>query len=70
MKTVYYKGQPYAFKVMGNVKQQRQYSLYNREGLLMHFVAERDLDKRPTLIENIIGMYYRAIMEEQPPLLG
>jgi hypothetical protein len=70
MKKVYYKGQPFAFKVMGDVKHQRQFSLYNKEGLLMHFVSESDLDKRPSLFSNIVKVYYRTIMEEQPPLLG
>ena len=69
MKKVYYKGQPFAYKVLGN-GDQRQFSLYNNEGLLMHFVAESDLDKRPTLLSALANVYYRTIMEEQPPMLG
>lgn len=69
MKTVYYKGMPYTFKVLSDAKNHRQFSLYNKEGLLVHFVAESDLDKRPSLLSNIVNVYYRTIMEEQPSLL-
>ncbi|WP_133259675.1 hypothetical protein [Pseudochryseolinea flava] len=68
MKTVYYKGKSYTYKVMGDVKDERQFSLYNNDGLLMHFVAERDLDKRPSLLSNIVSLYYKTIMEEQPSM--
>ena len=69
MKKVYYKGQPYQFKVSGAVNGERQFSLYNREGLLTHFVSESQLDKK-SLIDTVIQAYYRTIMEEQPPLFG
>jgi len=65
MKTVTYKGKPYAFKIMGDEKNQKQFLLYNGDGVLMHFVSESDLDKRPSLLSNIVNVYYRTIMEEQ-----
>jgi hypothetical protein len=67
MKKVYYKGNPYAYKVMGTVGGERQFSLYNREGLLLHFVPESQLDKK-SFLGNIVEAYYRSIMEEQPPM--
>jgi hypothetical protein len=70
MKKVYYKGQPFAFKVVDERNQERRYSLYNKDGLLMHFVAERDLDKKPTFLAALMNVYYRSIMEKQPPVLG
>ncbi len=49
MKTVYYKGKPYQYKVLGTAEGERQFSLYNDQGLLTHFVAENQLDKKEFL---------------------
>ena len=73
MKTVYYKGKPYQYKVLGTAEGERQFSLYNDQGLLTHFVSENQLDKKKfstRFLSNIVQAYYRTIMEEQPPLLG
>lgn len=73
MKTVYYKGKPYQYKVLGTSDGERQFSLYNDQGLLTHFVSESQLDKKHfsnRFLSNIIKAYYRTIMEEQPPMLG
>jgi hypothetical protein len=65
MKKVYYKGKPYRAKVLRATAGERQFSLYNQDGLLMHFVAESQLDKK-SILGNIFQAYYRSIMEEQP----
>ena len=69
MKKVYYQGKPYTYKVMGDVIGERQYSLYNNDGLLVHFVNENQLDK-PKLLNTIVQAYYRTIMEDQPAMIG
>ena len=69
MKKVYYKGHPYQYKVLGTSQGERQFSLYNREGLLTHFVTESQLDKK-SVLGTIVQAYYRTIMEEQAPLFS
>ncbi|SKC87241.1 hypothetical protein [Ohtaekwangia koreensis] len=67
MNKVYYKGQPYDFKVTKLESGQRHYSLY-RNGMLTHSVMEDDLDKR-TIVSMILDSYYKSISEPQPTFL-
>lgn len=67
MNKVYYKGQPYDFKVTRLTSGQRHYSLY-KNGLLTHSVMEDDLDKR-TIVSFILDAYYKSISEPQPTIL-
>ncbi len=67
MKKVYYKGEPYDFKVTRLESGQRHYALY-RDNLLTHSVMEEDLDKR-TLVSFILDAYYKSMSDPQPTLL-
>jgi hypothetical protein len=67
MKKVYYKGQPYEFKMTRLDAGQRHYSLY-RNGLLTHSVMEEDLDKR-TLVSIVLDAYYKSVSEPQQPFI-
>lgn len=57
MQHVYYKGNRYLARpiMIGEV---RLYSLYNHEGILVHFVSEEQLEKR-TLLNFWIETYLR-----------
>jgi hypothetical protein len=68
MKRVYFRGQPYEYRIQGDVIGKRQFALY-KNGVLTHFVQEEDLDKR-SLVSMVLDAYYRSIMNEQPSLLS
>jgi hypothetical protein len=56
MKEVYYKGEPYDYKVI-DLKGKRQFQLY-REGVLMHSVEQCELDIK-SIVTLILEAYYR-----------
>lgn len=56
MKKVYYKGQPYEYKVTGNVPGKRQFQLFSN-GILTHFVQEHELDKK-SVVSLVLEEYY------------
>ena len=56
MKEVYYKGQPYQFKII-ELDGKRHFNLYEN-GLLKHSVEQGDLDIR-SIVSFILDSYYR-----------
>ena len=64
MRKVYYKGQSYNCKTFITHAGSRRFSLYDKEGLLRHFVEEQELEKR-SVVKFILNAYYRSIMEEE-----
>ncbi|MGC1240457.1 MAG: hypothetical protein WA874_02665 [Chryseosolibacter sp.] len=56
MKEVYYKGQPYQYKVV-DFAGKRQFQLYE-DGILKHSVEQGDLDIR-SIVSFILDSYYR-----------
>lgn len=58
MKEVYYKGKPYAYKII-DLKGKRQYQLYEN-GSLVHSVEESELDIR-SVVSLILDSYYRNV---------
>jgi hypothetical protein len=57
MKKVYYRGEPYEFKVTGDQVGKRQFQLF-KNGIFTYFVEEQDLDK-PSLATMVLESYYR-----------
>jgi len=55
MKEVYFKGQPYQYKVT-NVGGRRQFQLYEN-GIMKHSVEQGDLDVR-SIVSFILDSYY------------
>ena len=45
IKRVFYNGRPYEYSMTTNQEGKRHFSLY-KKGVLTHFVAEEELDKR------------------------
>lgn len=58
MKEVYYKGKPYAYKVI-ELKGNRQYQLFEN-GDLKHSVDENELDIK-SVVSLILDSYYKNI---------
>jgi hypothetical protein len=58
MKEVYYKGNPYQYKVM-DLNGKRQFNLYEN-GVLKHSVEENELDVR-TIVSLILDAYYKNV---------
>lgn len=56
MKEVYYKGQPYEYKII-EAGGKRQFQLYEN-GILKHSVEQGDLDIR-SIVTFILDLYYR-----------
>lgn len=56
MKEVYYKGQPYQYKIV-DVGGKRQFQLYEN-GILKHSVEQGELDIR-SIVSFILDSYYR-----------
>lgn len=56
MKEVYYKGQPYQYKIV-DLGGKRQFQLYEN-GILMHSVEQGELDIR-SIVSFILDSYYR-----------
>jgi hypothetical protein len=58
MKEVYYKGKPYAYKVI-ELKGNRQYQLFE-SGVLKHSVDENELDIK-SVVSLILDSYYKNV---------
>ena len=58
MKEVYFKGQPYQYKVV-DVGGKRQFRLYEH-GIVKHSVEQGDLDVR-SIVSFILDSYYRNV---------
>jgi hypothetical protein len=56
MKEVYYKGQPYQYKII-DLEGKRQFQLFEN-GILRHSVDQGDLDIR-SIVSFILDSYYR-----------
>lgn len=56
MKEVYYKGQPYQYKIV-DLGGKRQFQLYEN-GILKHSVEQSELDIR-SIVSFILDSYYR-----------
>jgi len=57
MNYVYYKGNRYTAKSL-EIGGNRLYSLYDEEGILVHFITEQQLDKR-SFVDMCIETYLR-----------
>jgi hypothetical protein len=68
MKKVYYKGQPYAYRTIGDVPGHQKFLLY-KDGVLTHFVDEHEVERR-TLVKTIMRAYYKSIMDTEPSLFN
>jgi hypothetical protein len=62
MKEVYYKGQPYQYKVI-DVAGKRHFQLFEN-GILKHAVEQGDLDIR-SIVSFILDSYYRTTSSNQ-----
>jgi len=58
MKEVYYKGKPYAYKVI-ELKGKRQFQLF-KNGVLEHSVDENELDIK-SIVSMILDSYYKNV---------
>lgn len=57
MKEVFYKGQPYQYKII-EAGEKKQFQLYDESGLLKHSVDQSELDVR-SIVSFILDSYYR-----------
>ena len=64
MKEVYFKGKPYAFKMV-DLKGRRQFQLFEN-GSLAHSVDEHELDVK-SIVSLILDSYYRNVKPATRP---